>query len=137
MTGIVKTKDTKILLGQIIAVAFQKNILQLTNAHTGKVVHQIDCTSHSQSQICCLGWSINSTSNQSINLPMRDLGPDTSLDNLLSQGKRNNATDEPLDLPSDLAFLDVEAMLPKLSSLASGGAEYECLPSTNISSKLT
>ena len=70
-------------------------------------------------------------------LPTRDLGPDISLENLLSQGKRNNATDEPLDLPSDLAFLDVEAMLPKLSSLASGGAEYECLPTTNLFSKLT
>ena len=127
----------RLCLGQIIAVAFQKNILQLTNAHTGKVVHQIDCTSHSQSKICCLGWSINSTSNQSMNLPMSGSGPDISLENLLSRGNRSNTTDEPLDLPSDLAFLDVEAMLPKLSSLMSSTAEYECLPTTDLVSKLT
>lgn len=68
---------------------------------------------------------------------MSGSGPDISLENLLSRGKSSNAADEPLDLPSDLAFLDVEAMLPRLSSLASGGAEYEYLPTTDLVSKLT
>lgn len=68
---------------------------------------------------------------------MRGSGPDISLENLLSRGKRSNSTDELPDLPSDLAFLDVEAMLPKLSSLASGGAEYECPPTMDLVSMLT
>ena len=106
--------------------------MQLTNAHTGKVVHYIDCASHSKSQICCLGWSINSTRYQEIELSIRNLGPDTSLDEIFNRGNLGLGHDEPPDLPLDLAFLDVEAMLPKLSTLAPGGAEYEKIPSAAI-----
>lgn len=104
-------------------MAFQNNLLQLTSAHTGKVIHQIDFTSHSNSQICCLGWSINATSNEGVPASSGGIGPDTSLDDLLSRGWKTTADGAP-DLPADLAFLDVESLLPKLSPLALGGAEY-------------
>ena len=110
--------------------------MQLTNAHTGKVVHYVDCAIHSKSQICCLGWSINSTRYQEIDLSIRNLGPDTSLDEIFNRGNPSLTHDELPDLPSDLAFLDVEAMLPKLSTLAPGGAEYENIPSANTVSWL-
>ena len=113
-------------VGQLIAVAFQNNLLQLTNAHTGKVIHQINYASHSDSQICCLGWSINSTGTRDFYWPDGGSGPDVSA-----------TPDEPVDLPSDLAFLDVETVLPKLSSLALGGeAEYVFMQSTNSGSNL-
>lgn len=122
--------------GQIIAVAFQNSLLQLTNAHSGKVVHNINCAIHSESQICCLGWSINSTRDQEIELSIRNLGPDTSLDEIFNRGNPSLTHDEVPDLPSDLAFIDVESMLPKLSALAPGGAEYEDIPNANTVSSL-
>ena len=51
-------------------------------------------------------------------------GPDESLDELLKGLGKTTAPDEVPDLPADLAFLDVESLLPKLSPLALGGAEY-------------
>lgn len=124
-TSSFSSKDAESWVGQILAVAFQNNILQLTNAHSGKVIHYVDCNAHSKSEVCCLGWSINSTGNQEVYPPIGCLGPDESLDDLLSRGKKTYSNDQSPDLPSDLAFLDVEAMLPKLSSLALGGAEYD------------
>ena len=106
----------------MIAVAFGNNHLLLTSAHTGKVVHQFDCTTHSQSPICCLGWGVSFTGDYKIKCEKDKLGPDTSLDDLLSQGTKA-ASDAQRDLPRDLAFLDVEALLPRLSSLALEGVE--------------
>ena len=96
----------------------------MTSAHTGKVIHQIDFTSHSKSQICCLGWSINFTGDQDTLRFPNGAGPDESLDELLKRLGKTTAPDEVPDLPADLAFLDVESLLPKLSPLALGGAEY-------------
>ena len=114
----------RIILGQIIAVAFQDNHLYLTNAHTGKVIYQVKYATHPDSQICYVGWSINSTNDQVLDRPFNGLGPDMSLDDLLKRGNPSINDKEPPDLPSDLAFLEVEAMLPKLSPLSTGGSEY-------------
>lgn len=107
-------------------MAFSNNHLYLTNAHTGKVVHQIDCTTRSASPICCLGWGINITGDCKIKNERRKIGPEASLDDLLSPGVKHESDALP-DLPRDLAFLDVEALLPGLSSLALGGLEYRAL----------
>ena len=114
----------KYFIGQLIAVAFQNNLLQLTSAHTGKAIHQMNFVFHSTSQICCLGWSINSTANQRTPQSPSSLGHDTSLDDLLTRRGKTLAPDEAPDLPADLAFLDVESLLPRLSPLALGGVEY-------------
>ena len=51
-------------------------------------------------------------------------GPDESLDELLKRVAKTTVQDDVPDLPADLAFLEVESLLPKLSPLALGGAEY-------------
>lgn len=46
-----------------------------------------------------------------------------TLDDILSQTVQAYASDDVPDLPRDLASLDIEAALPKLAALSSGGKE--------------
>lgn len=46
-----------------------------------------------------------------------------TLDDILSQTVQAHALDDVPDLPRDLASLDIEAALPKLGVLSSGGKE--------------
>ncbi len=109
--------------GQSFATVFSNNSLSLTNAHTGKVVRQIDCSKYSKTQICCLGWGSNFTEASKVNDQVNKLKGELSLDDVISRNPQAKALDSVLDLPLDLAFLDVEASLPKLSPLSSGGIE--------------
>lgn len=49
---------------------------------------------------------------------------DVTLDDVLNRGLRGLISDLPRDLPADLTNIDVEAMLPKLSTLPLGSKEY-------------
>ena len=115
--------STKFPRGQSLAAAYDNNSLSLTNAHTGKVIHQIDCSAYSKSQICCLGWGINLTDGNQVSLELNKLKDEVTLDDMISQNPRVKSMDAVPDLPLDLALLDVEASLPKLSPLSSGGIE--------------
>ena len=106
----------------MLAVAFSNHSLSLTNAQTGKVVHQINCSTYSVSQVCCLGWGINFTDVKAIEQQIR-VGRLT-LDDMLSRSQPINLTENVPDLPMELAFLDVEGALPKLSTLPVSGKEY-------------
>lgn len=110
-------------LGLLLAVAFNNNIVYLTNAHTGKLMHQIDFTAHVNSQICCLGWGVNSGDVFTLRTTFENVGGELSLDNPLDQRNKGVRSHLPSDLPGDLAFLDIEQVLPRLSPLSSGGKE--------------
>lgn len=114
--------ETDRLTGQILAAAFENKRIYLTSAHTGKVVHELDCSSRSHAAVCCIGWGVNSTGESDIKHEEAKQGPEAVLDDILSQGIKHGS-DAPPDLPRDLAFLDVEALLPRLSSLSFGGVE--------------
>ena len=115
--------STKSLRGQSIAAAYNDNSISLTNAHTGKVVHQIDCSAYSKSQICCLGWGINVTDGNKDGLDFDKLNDKVTLDDIISRNPQVKSLETVPDLPLDLALLDVEASLPTLSILSSGGIE--------------
>ena len=115
--------NTKYPRGQSLAAAYDDSSLSLTNAHTGKVVHQIDCSAYSKSQICCLGWGINLTDGNKIGLELHKSKDKVALEDTISQDSRVKSMDTVSNLPLDLALLDVEASLPKLSPLSSGGIE--------------
>lgn len=87
------------------------------------MIHQIDCSAYSKSQICCLGWGINLTDGNQVSLELNKLKDEVTLDDMISQNPRVKSMDAVPDLPLDLALLDVEASLPKLSPLSSGGIE--------------
>lgn len=87
------------------------------------MVHQIDCSAYSKSQICCLGWGINLTDGNKVRLELDKFKDEVTLEDMISQNPRVMSMDTVPDLPLDLALLDVEASLPKLSPLSSGGIE--------------
>lgn len=115
--------NTKYSRGQSLAAAYDNNSISLTNAHTGKMVHQIDCSAYSRSQICCLGWGISFTDGNKVGLELDKFKDKVTLDDVISQNPRVNSMDLVPDLPLNLALLDVEACLPKLSPLSPGGIE--------------
>lgn len=86
-------------------------------------MHQIDLTAHVNSQICCLGWGVNSGDAFTLRTTFDKVGGELGLDNLLDQMNKGAKSHLPSDLPGDLAFLDVEQVLPRLSPLSSGGKE--------------
>ena len=97
-------------------MAFSNSVIYLTNSHTGKLLYQLDCSFRSNSQICAIGWGVNF-----VELQGHPAGK--TVDDLLSQRTQLDPSDSPPNLPKDLAFLDIEEVLPKLSSLSSGGKE--------------
>ena len=87
------------------------------------MVHQIDCSAYSKSQICCLGWGISLTDGHKVRLKLDKSKDEVTLEDMISQNPRVKSMDTVPDLPLDLALIDVEASLPKLSPLSSGGIE--------------
>ena len=86
-------------------------------------MHQIDCSAHSGSQICCLGWGVNFADIVAVRTQAEQIGGEVNLEDLLNQTANVNESHILPDLPRDLAFLDVERTLPRLCSLSSGGKE--------------
>ena len=58
-----------------------------------------------------------------MSIRVEKFGNDLNLDDIVGQNPQTKAADTVLDLPLNLAFLEVEAALPKLSVLSSGGIE--------------
>ena len=111
------------LSGQCLATAYSNNSLSLTSAHTGKIIHYIDCSAYSKSRICCLGWGVNFTDTKRMTEQIKDLEGEITLDDIISRNPQIKAIDAIPDLPMDLAFLDIETSLPKLSPLSSAGIQ--------------
>ena len=86
-------------------------------------MHQLGCTAHSQSPFSCLGWGVNFTDSTAVRKQVELAGEALELDDLLRDGADAKASGETPDLPAELAFLDVESSLPKLSALVSNGGE--------------
>ena len=86
-------------------------------------MHQIDCSAHSGAQICCLGWGVNFADILAVRTQAERVDGEVNLDDLLSQTANVKESQILADLPRNLAFLDVEGTLPRLSSLSSGGKE--------------
>ena len=115
--------STNLRAGQVLAVALNNHDLFLTNSHTGKKVHQIDCSKYSKSKISCVGWGVTFTESTSLSQRLQNSKDGVTLEDVISRNPSIRSIDAFPDLPLDLAFLDVEEVLPKLSPLSSGGIE--------------
>lgn len=82
------------------------------------MTHQIDCSPHSTMQVCMLGWGVSFADVIAARKWADKSQSGITLDDFLSQGIQQNEPNFLPDLPKDLAFLDVEGVLPKLSSLS-------------------
>ena len=107
----------------MLAVAFDDYIVSLVNSHTGKAIHHISMGAQTTWTTCCLGWGVSFTDARSTQEQLKKLDGESILDEVLQKGLHNVVPDGLLDLPSELAFLDIEGVLPKLSILPVGGKE--------------
>lgn len=73
-----------------------------------------------------LGWGINFTDGYGTERKLREAAGQLSVEDLLSMDQQPSKAASLLkaDLPRELALLDVESSLPRLSTLPSTGAEY-------------
>ncbi|MCJ1390336.1 hypothetical protein MMC18_003195 [Xylographa bjoerkii] len=115
--------------GQILAISYSDSSVSLVSAQTGKSVHQVQYQGHSESKISCLGWGLNYTDAEDTRARLDHLKIDVGLDDTLNSGSQTFGAERPLDLPNDLAFLDIEDVLPRLSILPATGGDDEVFSS--------
>ena len=106
-----------------MALAYSDQSLSFTDVQSGKVVHHIDCSNYSTSKICCLGWGFNFIETYKVIEQIKGAKGKLTLRDVIDHNPKTKAIENVADLPLDLAFLDVEASLPKLSPLSTGGIE--------------
>lgn len=104
--------------GQLVAIAWNDGTVQLVAAESSKTVHQF-CTGDQVSGITCMGWVSNLTSKSSS--AVETSKGFESWENFFNHGSLHDEEKTLLDLPRDLALIDIEPSLPKLSVLAAGG----------------
>lgn len=103
------------VLGQLLAIAWSDGSVRLVGAESTKVVHQFS-TGDETSGITCMGWASNFTGRKA-STSKRD-----AIDIAISKVNGISKEKTVLDLPRDLALIDIETSLPKLSVLAAGGS---------------
>jgi anaphase-promoting complex subunit 4 len=111
----------------MLAIAFGDSTVSLISAQTGKIVQQISYQGQTTTGICCMGWAFNFTDVKNTKARLDRLPINTKLDDIFSRGGQLHDADGPLDLPTDLAFLDVISSLPKLSVLPARNREWVLL----------
>ncbi|PGH35384.1 anaphase-promoting complex subunit 4 [[Emmonsia] crescens] len=127
--------------GHLLAVVCSDNIIRILSAYSGKTVHQLPCgpslasssiasvpTSSPVSPVgpapcvSCLGWGMNFTDGKSALKSLQDAEGRLTVDDLLStEMQLSKIAQLKADLPRELAMLDMERSLPKLSTLPSTG----------------
>lgn len=89
----------------------------LVNTHTGGVVHKIEGLIPGKSPIRCLGWGLSLSNPSAAKSRIKSSTNGITLEALIDHGFQGSILDLPPDLPAELAGLDVEALLPKISPL--------------------
>jgi anaphase-promoting complex subunit 4 len=107
----------KICTGHLLAIAWSDGSVRLVGADSTKIVHQFS-TGDKVTGITCMGWTSNFTRRKRNEVDSKK-GPG-SWGDVLDEGSISEDK-APLDLPRDLALIDIETSLPKLSVLAGGG----------------
>ncbi|KAH0551523.1 hypothetical protein GP486_007262 [Trichoglossum hirsutum] len=116
--------------GQLLAVTWSDNITRLIGADSSKVIHQIHVSPQNSqdARVTCLGWGMSFTDPKGTRTHIESI-PNTSLDEFLSQAVPPSASGFVADLPTELALVDIDVSLPKLSVLPSGGKDEEVFSS--------
>ncbi|KAJ5161911.1 Anaphase-promoting complex subunit 4 [Penicillium capsulatum] len=128
--------------GRLLAVACGDGSLRVISAYNGKTVHHYpayqgrgdDDSVEDQPplpKVTCLGWGVNFTDSKATQKHLHESAGQISVEDLLSPGihPSNAAALLKADLPRDLALLDIESSLPKLSTLPATGAEDDLFSS--------
>lgn len=133
---------SNVVIGRLLAVACGDGSLRILSAYSGKTVHHYlahhkpseDFSSPGQQpapKVTCLGWGMNFTDSKAAQKHFQDSTGQVSVDDLLTPGIHPSKAAALLkaDLPRELALLDIESSLPKLSTLPATGAEDDLFSS--------
>ncbi len=86
-------------------------------------MYEKDYPTPSKAPICCLGWASNFTDVVAIRERVANLQGTAVLDDLMSSADETLNPQYALDLPIELAFVDVTSTLPKLATLPVAGSQ--------------
>ncbi|KAL8852821.1 MAG: hypothetical protein Q9221_002330 [Calogaya cf. arnoldii] len=95
----------------------------------GKTMYEKDYPTPSKAPICCMGWASNFTDIAAIRERMASLGSALVLDDLMASADETLGPRYALDLPIELAFVDVASTLPKLATLPVAGTQGDVFSS--------
>ncbi|OBT60964.1 hypothetical protein VE03_09769 [Pseudogymnoascus sp. 23342-1-I1] len=112
--------------GQLIAIAWSDGTVRLIGAESNKTVHQVTVSEEEDIEVTCLAWTSYSAASKTLGDILAEAGPLwKSATGIGAKGKSAQL----LDLPRDLAAIDIESSLPKLSVLPSGGTTEDIFSS--------
>ncbi|KAJ5764981.1 hypothetical protein N7520_004540 [Penicillium odoratum] len=125
--------------GRLLAVACGDGTLRIISAYSGKTVHHFPVHRAEVSspdapvspKVTCLGWGVNFTDSNAAQKRLLDSAGQVSVEDLLAPGIHPSKAAAMLkaDLPRELALIDIESSLPKLSTLPATGAEDDLFSS--------
>jgi len=128
-------------VGHLLAVACADNTIRVISSYSGKTVHHYPAYQPQQQQqgdvheeetnfppqpkVTCLGWGVNFTDSKGAQRYLQEAAGQISVQDLLAPDVHPSKAAALLkaDLPRELALLDVESSLPKLSTLPATGSE--------------
>jgi hypothetical protein len=106
-------------LGHLLAISWSDGSVRLVGAESSKIVHHFS-TGSSITGVTCMSWTSN-LANRKRSSSKEYKKPQTWQDIFSAASPKDRSG---LDLPRDLALIDIETSLPKLSVLASSGSSY-------------
>ncbi|RAL16856.1 putative anaphase-promoting complex component Cut20/Apc4 [Aspergillus homomorphus CBS 101889] len=117
--------------GHLLAVACADNTVRIISAYSGKTVHHYPAYQQSEDdvgqsvKVTCVGWGVNFTDTKVAQRHLHDAAGQVTVEDLLSPDAHPSRAAALLkaDLPRELALLDVESSLPKLSTLPATGSD--------------
>ncbi|KAF7117392.1 hypothetical protein CNMCM5793_006294 [Aspergillus hiratsukae] len=121
--------------GSLLAVACADDTVRLISSYSGKTVHHYPAAqpgAHAQPvSITCLGWGVNFTDSKAAQRHLREAAGQLTVSDLLAPDTQPSKAAALLkaDLPRELALLDIESSLPKLSTLPATGSDDDVFSS--------
>ncbi|KAI9373101.1 anaphase-promoting complex, cyclosome, subunit 4-domain-containing protein [Aspergillus egyptiacus] len=122
--------------GHLLAVACADATIRIISAYSGKTVHhyqahRLQGESQTGVKTTCLGWGVNFTDSKVAQRQLQESAGQLSVEDLLSLDVQPSKAAALLkaDLPRELALLDVESSLPKLSTLPPTGGDDDVFSS--------
>ncbi|OJK04513.1 hypothetical protein ASPACDRAFT_109174 [Aspergillus aculeatus ATCC 16872] len=124
--------------GHLLAVACADNTVRIISAYSGKTVHHYPAYPQAEGDAArqavkatCIGWGVNFTDTKVAQRHLHDAAGQLTVEDLLSPDTHPSRAAALLkaDLPRELALLDVESSLPKLSTLPATGSDDDVFSS--------
>ncbi|KAI9932182.1 hypothetical protein MW887_009692 [Aspergillus wentii] len=117
--------------GHLLAVACADDSIRIISSYSGKTVHHYpayqvqDEDAPQPVKVSCLGWGVNFTDSKVAQRHLQEAAGQITVEDLLSPDIHPSRAAALLkaDLPRELALLDIESSLPKLSTLPATGSD--------------